>query len=172
MEDNITLPSKGSKLELLIGSVGAIGSTAAHFFYRGLEKLTPDNTPNDVNYFVNSEYAKMGTGISLGLIIDALLSKLEQKLPTPERLKGLGTMAAVTLSYATLRHFVLDDAGENYLASVIQTYGDFWKSVAGMAMSDPGQKLTDIAGGSIMVMTTLRTLKNLIVYSNNGKSGK
>lgn len=157
--------SKLSKLEMLAGQVGVLAGTAAHYTYKGLEYITPDNTPKDYNYFATSQYAKLGGAVSAGLIADAALSKAEDKLRIPKKMKGLAAMAGAVVGYAALKHFFLESGanyGETFIGEVVQTYGDYWRAIASVVASEPRVSVPDLIGGTVMATTTAKTLKNLI----------
>lgn len=158
---------KISKLEMIVGQVGTLFCTAAHYLYKGLENVTPDKTTKDFNYFATSQYLRMGGGISAGLIADSLLSRAEEKLHIPKRVRGLVAMGLTVVGYAAAKHFFLNsDSSYNqpYLTTLVNTYADYWKAIASIVASEPRTSLPDMIGGTVMVTTTLRALKNLIRY--------
>lgn len=169
INENLT-NNKLSKLEMLVGQVGTIACTAAHYLYKGLENITPNNTGKDFNYFSTGQYLRMGGGISAGLVADSLLSKAEEKLHLPKRIRGLAAMGLTVVGYAALKHFFLEsDTSYNqpYLTTVVNTYADYWRAIASIVTSEPRTSLPDMIGGTLMVTTTLRSLKNLVKHHKN-----
>lgn len=157
-----------SKLEMIVGQVGAVLGTATQYLYKGLQDITPNNTTQDFNYFATSNYARMGAGISLGLVADSLLSKAEEKLHIPKKARGLAAMGAAVLGYAALKHFVINSGSsieDSYISSFVNTYADYWRAMASLVSSEPRVAFPDIVGGTVMVTTTARALKNLVKYN-------
>lgn len=169
INENIT-NNKLSKLEMLVGQVGTIACTAAHYLYKGLENITPDNTGKDFNYFSTGQYLRMGGGISAGLIADSLLSRAEEKLHIPKRMRGLTAMGLAVVGYAAAKHFFLNSDSsynQSYLATVVNTYADYWRAIASIVTSEPRTALPDLIGGTMMVTTTMRALKNLVKHNRS-----